>query len=815
VALSRRLLEDGNCGGGFPAGSNSSDYGDEILSMLALGRDHGRWEPLAVGLNLANDYLGRLCRALPTETSSTGGALPQAPVYAEGPRVPSMSATASASDAAAVSAAGDEKDIDADLSVTVSFCAALLDVCRERMEHSEPRVRSLVAKGVGSHARYCVSVNRGLPHSVSAAAADLSAQRRGLYRHTVRALFQQLAMGRDTENKSKSSEGTLDDTTGWRSLETNLHTIAAYINGCGGTYVEEEGQTLTDAGAGGAKEERPKTLLAAITFCSINHVNRHVRAAAIQVLEQIIVSVVLTVSKNERNGDGGGGGDSMALLSSADSGLRGVLVEVIKISLSDNWSQVRMAGSVLARVFLVALMEHESDQATSSLHDLDTVLLPRMCLNRFYLAQGVKIYSHETWRIVFAGGDGLGRVAECAGPVCRYYCKMCDADNHAVREAACQAVAELASKIGSHPTYSHYLSPYVPVLLQALLMCFHDESWPVRDEACLACGIFCRAYPEECEPELKTLFERWMEQLTDQIWSCRENAAVALGDAIVAYGKPMFDEILAVAQKNIPSARNQAEMTREEYKRRQNDIDAHTNSQLYSCGSLAPKLRKGGAGRIGCSSCAVTREKALWEETDGAIYLIREMCVKCTGNVEGATVTISDDVLLPLLTELADVCRVKHFPQSDDLRTTLWRQLPVMANALGKNRFKRRYLHLFIDLLAVNIDADRSGSGASQLSVHSAGQCAEELGKLVGMSILRGRFEEVGREDVFDRAIDERRMAQASGPPPNKGISPFGPPGLIPSTDNDGISPFGPPGLIPSTGDVGIPRAGLVLSESF
>jgi hypothetical protein len=33
------------------------------------------------------------------------------------------------------------------------------------------------------------------------------------------------------------------------------------------------------------------------------------------------------------------------------------------------------------------------------------------------------------------------------------------------------------------------------MLLQALLMCFHDESWPVRDEACLACGIFCKAYP--------------------------------------------------------------------------------------------------------------------------------------------------------------------------------------------------------------------------------------------------------------------------------------------------------------------------------
>merc|ERR1711957_404434 len=68
------------------------------------------------------------------------------------------------------------------------------------------------------------------------------------------------------------------------------------------------------------------------------------------------------------------------------------------------------------------------------------------------------------------------------------------------------------------------LEPYVPSLLQALIMCFHDESWPVRDEACLACGTFCLAYPDECLSELPTLFERWTEQLTDQIWSVREES---------------------------------------------------------------------------------------------------------------------------------------------------------------------------------------------------------------------------------------------------------------------------------------------------
>jgi hypothetical protein len=192
--------------------------------------------------------------------------------------------------------------------------------------------------------------------------------------------------------------------------------------------------------------------------------------------------------------------------------------DALRATLQDNWSQVRMAGSVLCRGYVVALLrmggdhhddddgakkndgnrakeatgedeeeEEEEEEVTAfelALGNLVPMLLPRMCLNRFYLAQGVKLYSQETWRIVFGpndepgpggalhssegarGGGGIGAVSRCAAPICRYYSKMCDADNHAVREAACQGVAELAQKIGRHPAYAESLSPYVTTLLQ-------------------------------------------------------------------------------------------------------------------------------------------------------------------------------------------------------------------------------------------------------------------------------------------------------------------------------------------------------------
>lgn len=55
-----------------------------------------------------------------------------------------------------------------------------------------------------------------------------------------------------------------------------------------------------------------------------------------------------------------------------------------------------------------------------------------------------------------------------------------------------------------------YLAIHVDRLLKALLVCFFDESWPVRDAACVASGRFAGAYPEECRPSLDQLYERFV-----------------------------------------------------------------------------------------------------------------------------------------------------------------------------------------------------------------------------------------------------------------------------------------------------------------
>lgn len=851
VEYVRGMLRMIDLGGGSGFGSGATGFAEE--GAEGVGAEAGptppRWEPLAVGLRLAVDYLERTTAALPRSTGEddhdeeddddegTGLGTGGGGVYAEGPRVPEVvarpppargkslpgaAAAASSAESGGESLLPPTPPPPSATSPAFALLAALPPVVAAHVEHPEPRVRSLVAQVVGAHARLAASLpnlaggigddadhresSREGDELLATAIEEARRGRREVHATILSSLKEHLRMTGPSraENPSAASDGALDDTSGWRALETNLHALASYVDGCGvgggaaggGTYADEE-LRLLDPRSSPDDDDGDAWFLAGLQMCCMDHVNRHVRAAGAAVLGVLVKSCVR--SKHRERWD---------LLVDEDSALRVTLREVLRSTLADNWSQVRMAGSVLCRRFVRALLRVRSSSGGKEANeeadgddeeltafedaagDLVPILLPRMCLNRFYIAQGVKLYSQGTWRLVFGGtgeealrgGGGAGAVARSAAPLCRYYAKMCDADNHAVREAACQGVAELAQKVGQHPIYAEYLSPYVTMLLQALLMCFHDESWPVRDEACLACGTFCRAYAVECAPELPTLFSRWTEQLTDQIWSVREDAAVALGDAITAYGPEMFQKVLATTRKGIPAARDQPPMSREEYKKLQNDAEAHTGNQLYSCGSLAPKLRKGGAGRIGCMSCLVNRPKAPWEATDGCVYLLRELCVRFANqdDTEREGIIMTDDVLVPLLTELADVCRLSHYPQSDDLRTTLWRQLPPIAEALGKRRFKRMYLDLFVELLAKNLD-DRYGSGASQLSIHAAGQCAEELANLIGVGILRGRIEEAtGGADAFDRVLEERRKEQ-HGVADGHGCrelfqSPFGPP---------------------------------------
>lgn len=70
---------------------------------------------------------------------------------------------------------------------------------------------------------------------------------------------------------------------------------------------------------------------------------------------------------------------------------------------------------------------------------------------------------------------------------------------------------------------------------QSLQLCVQ-----VRDAACAASGTLVRHFPAETRAQLIQLVPKWLKQLDDNVWSVREHAAVAIADAVRAFGQDVL-----------------------------------------------------------------------------------------------------------------------------------------------------------------------------------------------------------------------------------------------------------------------------------
>lgn len=109
-----------------------------------------------------------------------------------------------------------------------------------------------------------------------------------------------------------------------------------------------------------------------------------------------------------------------------------------------------------------------------------------------------------------------------------------------------------------------------------------------------------------------------------------------------------------------------------------------------------------------------------------------------------------------------------------------------MMKAVGKQRCKRSYLEVFLDLLMRNLESRT----ASAISTHAAATCAHELSVLVGPNIFRGRLYDDYQRETLDRALRQRQMEEDHMAPMRQQqstqtqFSPFEPPGLLDNLDN-------------------------------
>lgn len=214
----------------------------------------------------------------------------------------------------------------------------------------------------------------------------------------------------------------------------------------------------------------------------------------------------------------------------------------------------------------------------------------------------------------------------------------------------------------------------------------------------------------------------WIGHLSDNVWSVREDAAIALGNVLRAYGQEALDKVLPVLTDYLTRASTQPPQSSQAYLAQVQDTLRHTDTERFSCGSLAPKLRKHKGGG-GCGDCKIFRPREPWEFTQGAVYLVREVCM------------VYPTAGPNYFHTLADIALLRHFPQTSKLQETLWKELPAMASAVGKRVFKQ-HLEVFLDPLVFSIVHSNS-----RLTTFAAKECVRKLSEIIGPRIFQGRLE--------------------------------------------------------------------------
>lgn len=416
----------------------------------------------------------------------------------------------------------------------------------------------------------------------------------------------------------------------------------------------------------------------------------------------------------------------------ADAATRAAVVGAVAGGLADAWPQVVYVAVKAARALLVSAGAAERAA-------LFPVLLPRLCLSRFYVPEGVQALAQEAWAAVFGPVGGKGAVAALAGPTVACYttalARPADRfrDGHFARIAACYAVAELAAKVERAA-----VAPFAGGLLAAVLPCLGDAHWEVRAGGCVALAQVALAFPAAAYTRKGQLVAACLARLGDESWSIREEAALALASVARSFGPlegaaqeeqaPLKALLAAHLSATLGVARSQPPETRAAQQARFNDPRAHTGRHAFGCcgGLEQPGREEEGPGYHYVAQ--------LWEVSEGALYLLRELC---RADLLSTTPVAFADEHLPVVAELV---RLQHFPDHARLKQSVWKVLPECFARLGKASLKH-HLELFIPSLLAAL----ASPVASPLTRHTALGCLEACSKQLGPSIFLGRLSEAER----------------------------------------------------------------------
>ncbi|CAH8456467.1 unnamed protein product [Schistosoma haematobium] len=604
------------------------------------------------------------------------------------------------------------RNVDYRSLVDVGIVGKLEDQAVECHDNPEFRVRIAAGQLMGSlcrHAGLSLFI-RYLPTVIQGVVTNLERNTEAPVSEAELSLRELNLAKECSTNLSSSSLSIFHDTAGWKNLETWMKCLQEMVSN-----LPSKDFIKVD-----------RTIILELIFKAVQHVNRFVRETGYDVLSTMI-SHHLCYTESEAK----------------EATYINVATQLAK-GLSDNWSQVRMAASRAVRT----LFEVDPPSGYTR-DDIYPILLPAMCLNRYYVAEGVRIYSQDTWCRV-TQGEGRKLLGQYLVPAVDYYIQQSDADNHAVREASCASMAEIVTKLDPN-----LLLPCVSKLLDALIVCFGDESWPVRDAACVALGSLISTFPNETRAAGydNLMATQFLRNLSDSIPSVRDGAAKSIAAILKSVGdQNLFQHYINHIVEKIdglskqPKESHGAESCRVSGKGpgashvTVHSGDAahdsrHTDQVMYSCGSLAPKLQKGRKGG-GCHNGLHQRASEPWEEADGAIRLIGQISDKFPNRV-------TDD----LIEQLLKGCEHRNYTHYPYFLETACNVIVQLCNHLEKPQFKK-YMDAFLEVLATAVESKLP------LAVNAASECLKSIGNRFGPTVLRGRIESHINAFVSENLVD-------------------------------------------------------------
>lgn len=332
----------------------------------------------------------------------------------------------------------------------------------------------------------------------------------------------------------------MHESAGWRGLETSLSCLRELVMlALAQSPSADVDHAVSAAPVIAAALPSGVTILDACTSSR----NRFVREAILRLLDATVLM----------RGVGSSDSDS----DSAEGVLTHALVQAVCAGLDDNWSQVRLAASVLLRHMLLAatlsgsewgegapttasalgsssvsssLLSSQRWWRESQLAPFADRLLPRMVFCRYFVADGVQSYALETWKQCL-GGQGIEAVIEHLDSIAAYYVEQSHSENHNLRVTACQVIGELGAKL---PVTS--LGSVSTPLLHAVVDRLYDSRWHVRGVACEALSAWAHGalpslvsdMPSELVSLIQGALVQILELARDGVPSVREDAAGAV-----------------------------------------------------------------------------------------------------------------------------------------------------------------------------------------------------------------------------------------------------------------------------------------------